>query len=216
MKICSLFFAGILIGLNLQAAQESAVYSYDASGRLIAAYISHGTTNSAALFAYDLAGNRTKSSSYAPTVTDDLDADGLNDPFSIAYFGTLGAGGGEDQDGDGLVNSNEFAARGNPTVSDTDQDGISDRDEFIAGTALNDKTEYFEVTNTSALGRSQLQVMYETKAGRSYQLQKTYNLQKAWTNQGAPYSAVTDGSYTFHAPFETNAYYRLEVYMTNP
>ena len=216
MKKHALIFVGMLAGLMAQAAQESTVYSYDEAGRLTAAYVSRAATNSAALFAYDLAGNRACAASYAPAVTDDLDADGLNDSFSLAYFGELGAGGAADPDGDGLVNSNECALGGDPTADDTDQDGMPDYNEFIAGTALNDSRQCFDVTNALPFAGSQLRILCETKAGRTYQLQRTFNLMSSWTGEGAAYAALANGSHTFEAAIQTNAHYRIVVWVTAP
>ena len=215
MKLFALFAAGMLMGLELHAAQESSLFGYDDAGRLTAAYVSQGASNSAALFAYDLAGNRIRSSAYAPAASEDLDGDGLNDPFSIEYFGALGAGGANDPDGDGLANSNECAAAGNPLKDDTDGDRMKDLEEFIAGSALNDNTDYFAVANTLPFGSS-LRILFEAHAGRTYLLKKTGNLMSDWSDQGSAYSASADGSHYFDVTASTNMHYRLEVHVTNP
>jgi len=70
-----------------------------------------------------------------------VDTDGDNIPDGWEIFNDLDptdpSDAGLDPDGDGLVNSNEFAAGGDPTNSDSDNDGIEDGAEFDAGTLVN-------------------------------------------------------------------------------
>ena len=61
----------------------------------------------------------------------DTDLDGLPDAWEESFFGTgnLSQGAGADPDMDGLTNLEEFNQGTNPTVSDSDNDGLSDGDE---------------------------------------------------------------------------------------
>lgn len=57
----------------------------------------------------------------------DTDTDDLPDPWEIEYFGDLVSyGSGNDADSDGLTNLEELYAGTDPTVTDTDGDGIAD------------------------------------------------------------------------------------------
>ncbi len=59
----------------------------------------------------------------------DTDGDGLQDAWEIFYFGNLSPAPGDDTEGgtgDGLTNLEEQAKGTNPTLADTDGDGLSD------------------------------------------------------------------------------------------
>ncbi|MBE7500043.1 MAG: hypothetical protein HS113_06970 [Verrucomicrobiales bacterium] len=66
----------------------------------------------------------------------DSDEDGLLDSWEWHYFGNLLQTPEGDPDGDGLSNGEEYASQlnTNPNDSDTDYDGCSDRQEWLAGT----------------------------------------------------------------------------------
>ncbi|MBN1270577.1 MAG: hypothetical protein JXB04_13385 [Kiritimatiellae bacterium] len=196
-------------------AEESTSYTYDEAGRLAAAYTTRGQTNMAALYQYDLAGNRTRGRSFAPAhANGDLDGDALNDGLELHYFKNLDEDAGSDPDADGLANSNEFAASGSPLLSDTDGDWQSDLEEFIAGTALNDETQYFYVTNALPIVGGQVRIMCDTRAGRTYQLQTCSDPTQAWADEGAPYEAAVDGPHDFDVISGTNASFRIRVHLT--
>ena len=63
------------------------------------------------------------------------DNDELPDTWELAYFNNLSQDEKDDTDGDGLPNGIEFTVGTNPTVKDTDEDGLSDGHEVnITGT----------------------------------------------------------------------------------
>ncbi|MFP6872643.1 MAG: LamG-like jellyroll fold domain-containing protein, partial [Verrucomicrobiales bacterium] len=64
----------------------------------------------------------------------DNDLDGLSDPWEIANFGNLDQDGTGDADSDGLTDAQEFAAGSNPNSTDSDGDGLLDAAEVAAGT----------------------------------------------------------------------------------
>ena len=70
----------------------------------------------------------------------DTDGDGLPDAWEQTYFGDLTQGPGDDlPDQDGLTNLEEYQAGTDPTVADTDGDGLTDGEEVNThGTDPND------------------------------------------------------------------------------
>jgi hypothetical protein len=56
----------------------------------------------------------------------DSDGDGLSDAWEQLYFENLAQTAGADPDNDGLTNAEELAAGSNPTLPDTDGDGLLD------------------------------------------------------------------------------------------
>ncbi|MGI9243280.1 MAG: hypothetical protein ACR2RV_20955 [Verrucomicrobiales bacterium] len=62
----------------------------------------------------------------------DSEPDGLPDFWEMAYFGDLDALPGDDGDMDDLTNVDEFEAGTDPTMADSDGDGIDDADELNA------------------------------------------------------------------------------------
>jgi len=63
----------------------------------------------------------------------DTDSDGLPDWWEMKWFSSLNYGPGDDPDGDGLTNLQEYQYGTNPNNADTDGDGISDGDEARYG-----------------------------------------------------------------------------------
>ena len=56
----------------------------------------------------------------------DTDEDGVDDHWEILHFGDLSQGADGDFDGDGLTNLEEFLLGTNPTLFDSDGDGLDD------------------------------------------------------------------------------------------
>ncbi|NWK55491.1 lamin tail domain-containing protein [Verrucomicrobiaceae bacterium N1E253] len=71
---------------------------------------------------------------FALVVIDDVDDDGLDDVWELEYFPSLSAARGSDHSDEDLLNNLEEQALGtNPTLSDTDADGLADHMENGSG-----------------------------------------------------------------------------------
>lgn len=97
-----------------------------------------------------------------------------------------------DDDGDGVHNSWEKALGGNSSLWDSDGDGMSDLEEFRAGTALGDPTKYLAM-DAIAGGNITLRIAWESVSGKIYQVQSaTGSLGEPdvlFTNIGGPVAA---------------------------
>src|SRR5690606_17891536 len=75
----------------------------------------------------------------------DADRDGLPDDWEAAQGLDASNGGRDDDpDGDGLTNVEELVLSTAPLTADTDADGMSDGDEFLAGRDPNASERRFE------------------------------------------------------------------------
>jgi hypothetical protein len=81
------------------------------------------------------------------TLIVDFDGDGLDDNWEIQYFGDLSQNGSGDSDGDGLTNLDEFTAGTNPSLTEVDGDGMADALELLIG---RNPSAYDAVTDPSS------------------------------------------------------------------
>jgi len=88
----------------------------------------------------------------------DSDADGMDDDFEVSYFGNL------ERDGAG----------------DMDNDGHTDRDEFLAGTNPTDNASILRVVSISAPGSTARQLVWSSTPGRTYVVQFKDSLNENW------------------------------------
>jgi len=81
-----------------------------------------------------------------------------------------------DSDGDGIADAWERTFFGNLTAatatSDSDGDGATDKEEYLAGTAPNDRDDYFRIVTSTYNGSlTQATVVFTTDATRLYRLE---------------------------------------------
>ena len=207
--------AALLVSaLAAPAAQEEVRYFYDDAGRLVTAAWAVNASNAAAHYQYDANGNRTGTLHVAANdLSVDANGDGMPDLGPLAYCGTLDVDGALDPDGDGLVNSNEFALLGNPFAADTDDDGMTDPDESVAGTLLYDPVSLFCIDALSVVPGSNLQVGWDVRAGRTYQFQSSTGRLASWTTNFA-FASTNDGSFSTNQPMSDPHFFRTTVRRT--
>ncbi len=78
-----------------------------------------------------------------------------------------------DDDGDGLNNSWEKSLGSDRLAVDSDHDGMSDGDEFRAGTGLADAESFLAMVQVAPQAGGNLQAQWEAVPGKAYQLQFT-------------------------------------------
>jgi alpha-glucosidase len=109
----------------------------------------------------------------------DSDKDGADDHWEYDHgLDPLARSDGAlDADNDGLANTNEYLAGGDPLRSDTDEDGVDDLSEFIAGTALTNASSYFFIAaETRVETNNSVVVRWNAVTGRTYEVFYTTNL----------------------------------------
>jgi hypothetical protein len=77
-----------------------------------------------------------------------------------------------DDDGDGLINAWERSLGSDPGRMDTDGDGLSDGQEFLAGTDLLDASDYLRMVELVARSTGEIAVRWESVPGKIYQVQR--------------------------------------------
>ena len=127
------------------------------------------------------------------------DTDGIPDWWRLAYFGhALGLPSDQSRGSD-----------------DADGDGVSNLNEFLAGTDPLNPASVFVVTHVATVG-ADVQVSCSTVAGRTYQLQRRDRLNAApsWTNVGLPMPGTGGALLLTDTGGATDAatYYRVQAH----
>ncbi|HMP72249.1 MAG TPA: glycoside hydrolase family 31 protein [Kiritimatiellia bacterium] len=122
----------------------------------------------------------------------DSDGDGMPDAWEMIYgFDPLArADGWFDADRDGLANRLEYLANGSPIAPDTDGDGVSDFDEYVAGTKLDDPNDFL---SSGFGGPTNLTytIFWSAVTGRVYDVYTTTNLYPASWTVRTPFTNLT-------------------------
>jgi hypothetical protein len=121
----------------------------------------------------------------------DSDGDGLPDDWEMAHFGSLAHAGNGDPDGDGVSNVNEYRA----------------------GTDPNDPNSCFAFIQIAPHPQGGIEVKWSSAAEKSYVIQRSSNLSTGFTNivtgqvATAPLNTYHDATATGAGPF----FYRLQI-----
>jgi hypothetical protein len=106
------------------------------------------------------------------------------------------------------------ATKGNPE-NDPDGDGLSNRQEYLAGTEPLDPKSSFAVREVSAAPSGTLTIRWESVVGRRYKLQRSNDLSSAtaWTELPGTYEGIGGTLTAIDSPPLTSAYhfYRLVI-----
>lgn len=146
-------------------------------------------------------------------LTGDTDVDGMADEWEIFYFSnSTTATAISDYDGDGLPDVQEFQNGGNPTLEDSDMDGQSDYDEWVAGTSITNNCQHFEIGQAVVSNLTDFVFSWETVLGRYYSVLSRTNLFDGLWETSVSRRAGTGGglSYT-NADEKDNKFFRLKV-----
>lgn len=176
----------VLGGLLFSVRAELITYTYDSAGRLTGASYGSGKSTS---YAYDPAGNMTGNTD---TVFTDSDNDGMDDSWELLHFET------RDRDGTG----------------DFDLDGLSDLEEFLAGTLPKDDQSGLRVSRNVTTTGSSTTIEWSSVPGKTYRVQYKNSLADAGWNDLPGDVTATGATVTkidSTAAGTIHRYYRVQV-----
>lgn len=187
--------------------------SYDSEGRLIEARYDASHVIS---YGYDAVGNITSLVISATQNETDSDADAMPDAWEWVFFNTLTNAAGGDPNLNGKDNLWEYQHGYDPLDPDSDDDGVPNAEEIVAGTDPLDSSSIFEVSGfeLQSTGGSGVVVRWSSVSNKRYRLERATNLLgNSWTPvftnipAMAPMNTVTDTTAVGNGPRG----YRIQV-----
>jgi hypothetical protein len=117
-----------------------------------------------------------------------------------------------DADGDGLLDADETEYLGTHSdQSDSDRDGLSDRDEVFAGTDPLNANSVLRAAIVKETANGYLEISWESSHGRWYSLERSVDLAGPWETVGTPIQATGSSSTVQVSPSGTKAFFRIRV-----
>jgi hypothetical protein len=132
---------------------------------------------------------------------------------AVAYVQTDTIAPGTDSNGDGIPDAWELQNFGTINIdpnADPDHDGMSNRQEYLAGTNPNNPLDYLKITSESfGTGGTTATLRWNSVLTRQYYIEKTLNLKSSpWTDSGL--GLISSGGASTTGTFsDTNAPMRL-------
>jgi len=122
--------------------------------------------------------------------------------------------GAVDTDGDGMPDAYELANRLNPSVNDAngdlDGDGLTNYQEYLAGTNPNDFNSVFRVSRIN-LASGQVRITWNSIAGKTYTINAASQVEGPYTPvRNVPY-AGTGETFTDFTPSPARQFYRVST-----
>lgn len=120
-----------------------------------------------------------------------------------------------DSDGDGIPDDWETEHYGRPTNAvagaDTDEDGMTSYEEWLAGTLPNEGTNRMEITDIATNGASGFVITWPSVSNRVYEITHGTNLASPFSLVATVPATPPVNTYTNDSPGQTHGFYRISV-----
>jgi hypothetical protein len=118
----------------------------------------------------------------------DIDADGLDDGWEVAYFGNLSRNG----------------------LGDFDSDGVADKDEYVAGTDPTNAGSIFRLITISVFGGTNKTLVWIGEPSKTYRVEFKPDVNEPqWSILNTTITWSGNAAYAVDSDSATNRYYRV-------